>query len=177
MRIHIYMHYIAYPTPRDLRGHCLHCFNYSGKPGITPRMSPVEGPYTQKKKLDVNSWFEWIKGDTCMLEIWKIMIMIIKLDWHSMRTLCSARERPMRPINIEQWNFPIEFVHKIQSQVKCLEWRLIIKKRYNFFKRDVWVEGDRIMNFHINTFSHRLYTRFILHLNKWIVQKRNNKKD
>ena len=25
-----------YPTPRDLRGHCLYCFNYSGKPGITP---------------------------------------------------------------------------------------------------------------------------------------------
>ena len=25
-----------YPTPRDLRGRCLHCFNYSGKPGISP---------------------------------------------------------------------------------------------------------------------------------------------
>ena len=25
-----------YPTPRDLRGRCLYCFNYSGKPGISP---------------------------------------------------------------------------------------------------------------------------------------------
>ena len=32
------IHYIALPylTPRDLRGRCLYCFNYSGKPGITP---------------------------------------------------------------------------------------------------------------------------------------------
>ena len=73
----------------------------------------------------------------------------------------------------------IKFSHRLCTQTselnilmkKFLEWRLISKKGYNFVKRDVWVEGDRIhyelhMNFHINTFSHRLYTRFILHLNK-----------
>ena len=34
------------------------------------------------------------------------------------------------------------------------------------------VIGYTIRNFHINTFSHRLYTRFILHLNKWIVREK-----
>ena len=84
----------------------------------------------------------------------------------------------------------IKFSHRLCTQTselnilmekKCLEWSLIIKKGYNFVKWDVWVEGDRIhyelhMNFHIDTFSHRLYTRFILHLNKWIVQKKITKK-
>ena len=73
----------------------------------------------------------------------------------------------------------IKFSHRLCTQTSELNilmkkmsgMETNIKKGYNFVKWDVWVEGDRIhyelhMNFHINTFSHRLYTRFILHLNK-----------
>ena len=67
---------------------------------------------------------------------------------------------------------------------KCLEWRLISKKGYNFVKRDVWVEGDRMYTmsyihvwiFTLIHFPIGFIHVFMLHLNKWIVQKRNNKK-
>ena len=43
-----------YPTPRDLRGRCLHCFNYSGKPGIT--RCDVYARLPGEKPTHVPSW-------------------------------------------------------------------------------------------------------------------------
>ena len=68
-----------------------------------------------------------------------------------MRTLCAShhrylpRERPMRLINMNQWNFFIDFVHKIQSRARTRFDKVdgALRSRCYFMKSLVYDEGSK----------------------------------